>query len=304
MIRVRRILPLLCVAGLAACDLVFTGQDIDVRYDAAADRVDLLLVYHGLTTPRSNDSAIEKGVRAFERLNAGGREFIVLEWPLHFRLDAWADDAAARRSTPHATFIERSIAGDYLQIAERIELVAREAFLDPEGRLCAYQRFRVRDATLVFAALNRMISRQILGSAARGDLHPDDDLDARSIQLLVDQAESGRAWLSLDADGIHVDVPLSDPVLRRLRREVLLELAAERTFVPLAAELLASATWLRFDDERLRARLTPAPGDDRFRWKFESTVRRYDPSLEAALRERGVTPRRELDLDELRAALR
>jgi hypothetical protein len=291
------------MAGLGGCDLVFTGQEVHLRHDAATDRIELLLIYRGLTTPSADDTAIESGVRAFERLNAGEREFIVVEWPLHFRLDAWAAEARLTRHDAGASAADRSLAEQALGVLERIELVEHVAFLDHEGRPCAYQRLRVRDAAWVVATLNRMISYHLLAQAAQGALAPGGDLDARSFQLLVEHAEAGQPWFVLASGRIVVDVPLSDPVLRRARRDLILDLGPDNPFRGLVAELFASAAALEFARERFHGEWAPDAAGT-FAWAIDNPTHEYHAELSDALRERGVLLREGVDIEAVRASIR
>ena len=46
-----RALLSVCLLGLNSCDLVFPDQEVQLKYSASTDSLDLLLIYRGLSRP-------------------------------------------------------------------------------------------------------------------------------------------------------------------------------------------------------------------------------------------------------------
>jgi hypothetical protein len=127
LLRIACWLPLLV---LTAC-LEFEQQELHLRYDAEADRMDVLFVYRGLYAAESNPmpvrdgrSPIDKALSDLEKVREHGA-FAFMS-PMNFRVDPVEE---AEKS-----WVSRHIDVEYGGI-----------FTDPKGRLCGYQFVRVRD---------------------------------------------------------------------------------------------------------------------------------------------------------------
>lgn len=258
----------LAAVALAGCDLEFPEQDIVLRRDEAADTLDLLLVYRGVSADDDSEQAIEKGVAAAEKILAGRRQFMFLDWPFHFDLD---DAEIAADASPDAL---RAVAG------VSVERVG--AFLDAKGRLSGFQQLRLREASAWIELVNGTVSRAVLEAEAAGTLGDDAPwLDARSRDLLVERARSGKPWVTLERNGIEIDVPVTaaaaSGALRALSKE-------NDVF---SEALVSLCRYLKVDAERTIARFgAPEPGGIvRFSLRRDDVT--YSPALRDALAERG-----------------
>ena len=128
---VARLVGLFALLLCGGCDVQFPQQEVRFRYDAETDTLDVLMIYRGVHTPNDTDKALAKGVDVVDRILAGRREFMFIDWPFYFDWDDKEDDADAH---PRA-----------LDVESRLELVRAGAFLDEEQRLCGYQLFKWRE---------------------------------------------------------------------------------------------------------------------------------------------------------------
>lgn len=284
----RSCLAVACAASLAlaGCDLEFPEEEVLVERDAAADTLDLFVLYRGVTADDDSPEAIEKAVAAAERILGGRRQFMFLDWPFHFDLDSpeLAADAApeARRLLDGVT-VERA-----------------GACLDRDGRLSGYQRIRFREASAWFDLVNAAASRAVLEAAESGELGDGAPwLDARSRDLLVERARSGRPWVTLERNGVEIDVPVTaaaaSGALRALSKE-------NDVF---SSALVSLCRYLKVDAERTIARFgDPEPGGlVRFSLRRDDVT--YSPALLDALAERGLVDPRSLPAEgEARRAAR
>ena len=127
MLRIACWLPLLL---LTAC-LEFEQQELHLRYDAEADRMDVLFVYRGLYAAESNPmpvrdgrSPIDKALSDLEKVREHGA--FAFKSPMNFRVDP-VEEAEK----------------DW--VSKHIDVEYGGLFTDPKGRLCGYQFVRIRD---------------------------------------------------------------------------------------------------------------------------------------------------------------
>jgi hypothetical protein len=232
---------------------------------------------------------------------------MIVDWPLYFEIDKWAREAAETLADAEASSHDRAQARRFLEVAERIALVSHGLLLDAEQRLSGYQQFRVREFGRVAELLNQMISAEVLDERERGKLKPDEAFDARTIQLLIQRAESGKPWFRLDADGLTVDLPFSLETTRQGRSVLFHELLKsddeDEAFADLGAVLLASVSSVSFEPDRVVGIFRPdEPGW--FRFEIENPAAEYSEALYGALRAKGQMIREDLTVEDLRALLR
>jgi len=127
LLRIACWLPLLL---LTAC-LEFEQQELHLRYDAAADRMDVLFVYRGLYASegklvliRDGRSPVDKALSDLEKVREHGA--FAFKSPRNFRVDP-VEEAEK----------------DW--VSEHIDVEYGGLFTDPKGRLCGYQFVRIRD---------------------------------------------------------------------------------------------------------------------------------------------------------------
>ena len=67
--------------------LEFDGQEVTMRYDAEADRIDLLIVYRGVFYESgSSDNDMTKAFKEYDEVMAKGTSFFWSNWPLEVDL--------------------------------------------------------------------------------------------------------------------------------------------------------------------------------------------------------------------------
>ena len=127
LLRIACWLPLLL---LTAC-LEFEQQELHLRYDAAADRMDVLFVYRGLYAAESNPMPIrdarsptDKALSDLEKVREHGA--FAFKSPMNFRVDP-VEEAEK----------------DW--VSKHLDVEYGGLFTDPKGRLCGYQFVRIRD---------------------------------------------------------------------------------------------------------------------------------------------------------------
>ncbi len=257
------------VALAAGCDIEFPEQEILARLDSAADRLDLLFIYKGVTAHDDSEEAVGKAVAAAERILAGRRQFMIVDWPLHFDLDREDCDV----SSP----LGRRVLGNF-------SVAQVGAFLDSDGRLSGYQLVRVKEAKLLFHAIDAFVNKAVLEADADGDLGDDAEfLDDRSKALMVERAGSGGSWGRLSSSGLEISFPVTSAAaagaIRSLRKMNDDDAAG--------AALLGALRRLDVGRESTLARFGESAGRGTARFSFRRDDVEYSPALYDALRERG-----------------
>jgi len=248
---------------LAGCDLSFDQQEVHTRYDAATDTLEVLLIYEGLYPGSYNeDERLQKGVDALRRLLGGAREFMIVDWPLYWSLDSWRDEAREDLSNidtrpegpQEGDELRRREARLALSLYQHFSLETYGLFLH-EGKLCGYQFIKVRDLQKAVRTGNRLIHEAVLDQQASGSYAEhvaSGDLDQRTVDLMVARARSETPWFSLDQHGLKVDVPLSAPRCKNLRRRAVRSLKDleidddDAPFIHLVAELSTAVRSIEF----------------------------------------------------------
>ena len=81
----------LSLAFLSGCDVQFPEQEVRMQYDTEADTLDVLFIYKGVHTPETSAEALNDGKNVADRILAGRREFMLLDWPYLWDLDELAE---------------------------------------------------------------------------------------------------------------------------------------------------------------------------------------------------------------------
>jgi hypothetical protein len=270
--------------GLLACGcnspIDISQQEVRVRYDAATDACDLLLIYKGLTAtsekdvPRALDDVLIPALK-------GRREFVIAG------VHHWNLDDPKKPTDLRA-----------LRANESVKLEEAGIFLD-EDKLAGFQRFRMRGVSHALRDWNQMVSEDLLDVARGARLDENDLLDARSRELVLARARSGEPWVRLLPSELEIDLPLSRATTKELRKQVAKSIAcsAEMSWL---AKPLSYVTALRVEDERLVMRLG-SPDDGLYTFVLGGPKSDYSPALLEALRERGYAPDPTLSLEAVRA---
>ena len=179
-----------CLLALAAC-LEFDGQEVTLRYDEAADRIDLHIVYRGLYAEGGAD-AVDKALQQLADAQRDGTFALWQNWPFQFAI-ARDNELALQTLLAH------------------VDVENGGLFTDPTGALCAHQFVRIRDAKAFVQQVNTLLDVWVAGELANGtkvgsDRHRWDD-DTRD--LVRECARRGQHLVALRQGSIELRLPLS-----------------------------------------------------------------------------------------------
>ncbi|HEX5050966.1 MAG TPA: hypothetical protein VFZ65_04270 [Planctomycetota bacterium] len=187
----------IAVCALLLCGgcLEFDAQDITVRYDAKADRIDALLVYRGLFAESGNgsgDKPLDKAIKDLADARQTGEFVFWNNWPLRV-------DLTNERPAP------------VMALMAHIDVENGGLFTDPHGVLCAYQFVRVREARAFLQKVNLLFevglqARLASGWNAYGPAHTFDD-DTKD--MVREFLRSGEKLLTLEPGRLEVRLPCS-----------------------------------------------------------------------------------------------
>ncbi|MFY9344387.1 MAG: hypothetical protein WAT39_17980 [Planctomycetota bacterium] len=180
--------------ALAGC-LEVDGQDITIRYDAAADRIDLHFVHRGLFAEGGSGSdkdPLAKAVRDLADVRAGGEVVFWCNWPLTFDLTR-EYGAPAKAMLAH------------------VDVENGGLFTDPQGVLCGHQFVRIREAKAFLKKLDLLLqvwvqSQLAGGTSGRGGRHQWDD-DTKD--LVREFVRSGEPFVAVEPGRLEFRLPLS-----------------------------------------------------------------------------------------------
>lgn len=179
-----------CLLLLAAC-LEFDGQDVTLRYDEAADRIDLHLVYRGLYAEGGAD-AVDKALQQLTDARRDGTFALWQNWPFQFAIPR--DNELALQT-----------------LLAHVDVENGGLFTDPTGALCAHQFVRIRDAKAFVQQVNTLLDVWVAGELANGtkvgsDRHRwDDDTHDRVREC----ARRGQHLVALRQGSLELRLPLS-----------------------------------------------------------------------------------------------
>ena len=284
---------------LSGC-LELDGQDVTIRYDADADRIDVLIVYRGLFAEGGNgssDDPLDKALKDLAEARETGEFTFWNNWPLSV-------DATKDYDPPRAALVAH------------VDVENGGLFTDPQGVLCAYQFVRIRDAKAFVQKVNTLLELGLqtgfTGEGMRG-LEGRHKLDDDTREILREFLRSGEKLLVVEPGRMEVRLPFSrrdhewikdqleDHFMDNMPREVLRRsaVAARRagggsvTDTSLAEETVAIA------GPALRKSIEQAPSF-RFFWDNELTIRR---DLELTTIGLGVAGQPELRVEVARGGL-
>jgi hypothetical protein len=315
MMRWRQPFHLLIAAVLltaTSCEIEFTEQEVRIRHDAAADQLHVLLIYKGLTAPEESENAVKKAVQAMEKLLAGRRQFMVVNWPLHFDLDSsseklrnvveeWQAASEEQRDEDGLQHFQR--AQETLAVLRNFHVTEYGLMLDEEERLSGYQYLRIDRISALIAHLNESLRREILENFPD---ESDDDLDLRTQRLMLQKAKERSDWIWLKDGVFGAEVPTSHDALAGLFREFGKDLrkAEEKDlgFLQVLGTLLHNVQEFHIAHERLTITLGN-PETRLLKAKLEVPSVEYRADLRKALQKLGIEPNPQLTLDSVRSKL-
>ena len=246
-----RLLGLTVLLLCSGCDLEFPEQEVHIRYDAEADTLDMLILYVGVRAENDSEDAVGKGRDRMNRVLAGRREFMFMDWPFYFDLDE--ED------------MEEALPPEAWAAAERVQLVRVEAFLDESQRLCVIQHFRMTGVTAVLADANRLLHEAALRALEAGEV-------GTAAWFLFDAAEEAEwraftedatPWVSLEGGHLVLRVPATQGGAARALEEYSRVIAedgeGDRYMFPMLARNIAG---LQVSDGTVELRLGRIEGAD------------------------------------------
>jgi hypothetical protein len=300
----------LSLLTIAACDLEFPEQEIHFRHDAQADRLDVLFIAKGLSAETLEPKSVQKGVNAVQRLLAGRREFMVIDWPWYVDYEDLVEKArklevkmrSVADELPDDKRAELVEARHLLGVADLVKVTKVGLYEDPEGRLCGYQLAQIHELSRFLDWLNGLISRHILAEDAPRELANDRDLDEETVERWVAKARVGTPWVTFQDGAMVVDVPLSEDLLSTWLAEVFEEILdadeEDRWMILVFSELLRHTRTANLGDQGLEVVVGHSSG---------TTVmtpvhpeRTYSPALAKALAAMGVGPEEDLTIEQIR----
>jgi hypothetical protein len=176
---------------LAGC-LEIDGQEATIRFDEAADRIDVHVVHRGLFAEGGERDALAKAVRDLAAAKANGEVVFWSNWPLSIDL--------TREYPPPVR-----------AVLDHLDIENGGLFTDPQGVLCATQYLRIREARKFVGKLNTAFElfaqQQLLsGTSGFGGSHPWDH-DTRD--NLREFLRSGEKLILFERGRIEVRLPFS-----------------------------------------------------------------------------------------------
>jgi hypothetical protein len=185
---------LLLVLLPAAC-LEIDGQEITVRFDEAADRIDVHLVHRGLFAEGGQGSdrdPLQKAVRDLADARQSGEVVFWCNWPLTLDLT-------------------REYPAPIQAVLAHLDVENGSLFTDPQGVLCAQQFVRVREAAAFVKKLNlafELFAQQQLlaGTAGFGGTHT---WDADTKENLREFLRGGEKLILFERGRLEVRFPFS-----------------------------------------------------------------------------------------------
>jgi hypothetical protein len=184
----------LLMVSLGAC-LEFDAQEITFRYDEAADRIDMLVVYRGLFAEGGNGSTnepLQKAIKDLAEARESGEAAFWSNWPLTFELT-------------------RDYVPPVKALLAHVDVENGALFTDPKGALCAYQFVRVREAKAFLQKANTLLELGLQGALAAGlstygGKHQFDD-DTK--EIVRDFLRTGQKLLKVEAGRVELRLPMS-----------------------------------------------------------------------------------------------
>lgn len=200
MLRCLRLFVVAWLALLAGC-LEFDAQEITIRHDPKADRIDMLFVYRGLFVESGNgssDKPVEKALKDLEKVLQNGEFLFWCNWP--FGIDPTGD-----QKPPVAALLAH------------VDVENGALFTDPKGVLCGYQFVRIREAKAFVEKLNTMLELAAQAGLAAGiDGHR---LDGDTRELLREFQRGGEKMLVVEPGRIALQLPCSTKDHRWLKQQ-------------------------------------------------------------------------------------
>jgi len=222
---VRRLLVLLATCCAGCTSFQFTQQDVFLTHDAAADVLELAIVYHGVHARRGEGDALEAAARSVRRIASGERYVLLFGWPFELDIETARAEPA---SEPLGPCEQRA-----WDLLAALEVAQAGFFAGADERLGVWQRVRLPRAGELVALVNEWIALGMAEPAAgfaRGDPRspsPSPVLDDASRRRCLEWVRDGTPWILLRDGGLEVRCPMSPAAAARWLASIVSE-AAER----------------------------------------------------------------------------
>lgn len=195
----------LALLPLAGC-LEFDAQDVVVRHDPAADRIDVLIVYRGLFAEGgsgSGEKPLDKALQDLDQARQTGEFTFWNNWPLS--VDLTKEGPAPVKA-----------------LVQHVEVENGALFTDPRGVLCAWQFVRIHEAKLFLQKVNTLFELALqAGLASSFDgAGPDHRADDDTREFVREFLRSGEKLIVLERGRIELRLPCSDRDHRWLKAQL------------------------------------------------------------------------------------
>lgn len=258
-----------------------------MRYDAEADRIDMLVIYRGVfyesgSSGGGDGDQMKKAFEDYDKVLARGQAFFWNNWPLMVDVVKPAKATAA--------------------LAEHVYVENGGLFTNPTGRLDGYQFVRIRDAKAFLGKLNTMLELAAQGALLTGLRGHKFDADTREFvrEFLRDKQQMvriGRGHIELRLPVSHRDFgyllsQLESRFLDNAPAEMVRRVAVEkrREQAPDDASTTTGNVEVLLAEQDLRAGMKQAPSF-RFFWDNQFTIARSEELQTVAI---GAPDNREL----------
>lgn len=200
-----------CLLLLAAC-LEFDAQEVTIRYDEAADRIDVHLVYRSVYA-EGDGRAVDEAIRQIDEIRRDGTFALWQNWPFKITIPG-----------EHKLPMQALLA--------HVDVENGGFFTDPTDTLCAHQYVRIRDARAFVQQVNTLldvwVAAQLTTGTDVGETTHRWDADTRD--FVREFARRGEHMLAVTKGRIELRLPLSGKDhawLRSTTFQALAEAAAE-----------------------------------------------------------------------------
>lgn len=190
----KTLLALLLLLLLPSC-LEIDAQDVTLRYDATADRIDILLVHRGLFAQGSSGDdkdPLTKAMKDLADVREKGEFVFWSNWPFSVQL-------TEKHEPPIAA------------LCAHVDVENGTLFTDPKGVLCGYQFVRIREAKAFLKKVNTLLELAVQAALLRGYETRDTKhkFDADTRDAVREFLRAGEPMLTLSGGRLELRLPLS-----------------------------------------------------------------------------------------------
>ena len=188
--RLLRAIAIALLLLLASC-LEFDAQQVTIRYDEAADRIDVHLVYRAVYA-EGDAKAVGEALRQVEEIRRDGTFALWQNWPFKVTIPG-----------EHKLPIQALLA--------HVDVENGGFFTDPTDTLCAHQYVRIRDAKAFVQQVNTLLDVWVAAQLTTGSEIGDEThrWDADTRDFVREFARSGEHLLAVTKGRIELRLPLS-----------------------------------------------------------------------------------------------